>query len=161
MIFLPPITDLESDLNRKHLNLFNDHVKEGKPAFLFLYMDGCGPCEGAKEGWSQIGKVVKSNDPTVVVAQINRNLYANLHGIGGPPSGFPTFRYIRGSTIEDFDSGRSAQAFADWIDSKKPTKKSTKTLRKHRRKSTRHRHRRRHRNSRKHIKKGRRRTMRH
>ena len=36
---------------------FNGHVGSGKHIFLFLFMDGCGPCNSTKENWKNINKL--------------------------------------------------------------------------------------------------------
>jgi len=123
MIFLPPISDLETEDNKKNMKTFKEHHGSGKQIFLFLYMDGCGPCNMTKTSWKDIKKHVKKDhlkNKNVCVAEINKNLFGEIENIGSDPMGYPTLRYINnnGKTIEEYESGRSPEAFAQWIESK-------------------------------------------
>jgi hypothetical protein len=124
MIFLESIPDLNNVTNQHNINKLNEHIANGKPTFLFLYMDGCGPCNTTKEEWANI----KSHIPdgfegnNVMVAQVNKDLYNSLKGVGSDPLAFPTLRYIEGSDIEEYESGRTAEALAGWIKGKKTAK---------------------------------------
>jgi hypothetical protein len=125
MIFLPPITDLNSEENKKNMEIFKEHIGSGKQGFLFLYMDGCGPCNMTKESWKDINKHVKKqnlSNNNVIVAEINKDLFNEMKNIGTDPMGFPTLRYINknGKIIEEYESSRTPQAFAAWIESKLP-----------------------------------------
>uniref|UniRef100_A0A6C0HC18 Thioredoxin domain-containing protein n=1 Tax=viral metagenome TaxID=1070528 RepID=A0A6C0HC18_9ZZZZ len=125
MRFLEPITDLNGEDNEKNMKLFKEHIGSGKQGFLFLYMDGCGPCNATKLSWKEIPKHIKkqhlSND-NIVVAEINKNLFNEMENIGSEPMGFPTLRYIdkNGRVIEEYESSRTPQGFAEWIESKIP-----------------------------------------
>jgi hypothetical protein len=123
MIFLHPIADLESVENKKNMKTFKDHLESGKQIFLFLYMDGCGPCNMTKTSWKDIKKHVNKDhlkNKNVCVAEINKNLFGEIENIGSDPMGYPTLRYINnnGKIIEEYESGRSPEAFAQWIESK-------------------------------------------
>jgi len=125
MIFLEPITDLNNDDNKKNMEIFKKHHDSGKQCFLFLYMDGCGPCDMTKLSWKDIRKYIKKQNLTnnnIIVAQINKNLFEEMKNIGAEPMGFPTLRYINknGKVIEEYESSRTPQAFAQWIESKIP-----------------------------------------
>ena len=109
------------------ISKFNNDVGKGKHIYLFVYMDGCGPCEATKLQWAQIMKHLKpevlKND-TVVIAKINQKLFNTLKNVGKEPMGYPCLRYIKGMTVQEYeDSGiskidRSPESFAEWIDSK-------------------------------------------
>jgi len=123
MIFLEPVPDLNTDHNKRNMAQFNKHVGSGKQAFLFLYMDGCGPCNMTKQSWAEIQHHVKKphlSNNNVIVAQINKDLFNNMQHIGQEPMGFPTLRYInhKGKVIEEYESGRRPEDFAMWIESK-------------------------------------------
>jgi hypothetical protein len=132
MIFLEPITDLIEEKNKKNMALLKQHHNSGKQCFLFLYMDGCGPCNMTKESWKDINKHIKkqhlSND-NVIVAEINKDLFDEMENIGTEPMGFPTLRYInnKGKIVEEYESSRTPQAFAQWIESKIPRVHHKKT----------------------------------
>ena len=123
MIFLEPIADLTDEKNKKNMEIFKQHIGSGKQGFLFLYMDGCGPCNMTKESWKDINKYVKKQHLTnsnIVVAEINKDLFKEMENIGAEPMGFPTLRYINknGKIVEEYESSRTPQAFAQWIESK-------------------------------------------
>lgn len=125
MIFLEPITDLNTKKENDDMELFKKHIENGKQGFLFLYMDGCIPCTMTKKNWENIHKHIRpenlSND-NVMVAQINKNFYHDLKNVGDEPMGFPTFRYINhnGKIVEEYESGRNPEDFAAWIETKLP-----------------------------------------
>jgi hypothetical protein len=125
MIFLEPISDLNSEENQKNMEILKKHHDSGKQCFLFLYMDGCGPCDMTKLSWKDINKHIKKqhlSNNNVIVAQINKNLFDQMKNIGSEPMGFPTLRYINnnGKIVEEYESSRTPQAFAQWIESKIP-----------------------------------------
>jgi hypothetical protein len=125
MIFLEPIADLNSKDNQKNMAIFKQHHSSGKQCFLFLYMDGCGPCNMTKESWKDINKHIKKHNLSnnnVIVAEINKDLFGEMENIGAEPMGFPTLRYInnRGGIVEEYESSRTPEAFAQWIESKIP-----------------------------------------
>ncbi len=120
MNFLLPITDDTTEENKKNLEELNRHLQEKKPTFLFIYMDGCGPCDSTKEQWEHIKDYVEEDvkKADVIVAQVNKNLFNKLDNVGPEPSGFPTLRYIDNGNIEEYESGRSSHALAGWITGK-------------------------------------------
>ena len=133
MIFLKPITDLNGDENQKNLATFKGHIASGKQGFLFLYMDGCGPCNMTKEAWKDINKHIKKqhlSNNNVIVAEINKDLFEEMENIGSEPMGFPTLRYINknGKIVEEYESSRSPEAFAQWIESKITTPQYNKQM---------------------------------
>jgi thiol-disulfide isomerase/thioredoxin len=125
MIFLPSIDNLNTEDSKRNLEHFKKHIGSGKQGFLFVYMDGCGPCIMTKPAWADINKHIKKehmHNDNVIVAQINKDLFSELQNVGNNPSGFPTIRYVNknGKIVEEYKSARSAQAFAEWIESKLP-----------------------------------------
>jgi len=129
MIFLPTITDLNNEENINNFKKFNQHLSSGKQCFLFLYMDGCYPCKMTKLSWAKIpGCIKKENlkNKNVMVAEINENLFGKMKNVGNSPRGFPTLRYIdkNGKIVEEYESGRDPQDFADWIESKLTKKRA-------------------------------------
>jgi len=127
---------------------FVDGVKDGKHIFLFLFMDGCGPCNSTKEKWKNIlgengtldKKYIDNDD--IIVAKINKDLFEKLGNIGHSPSGFPSLRYIKNNgtgknnpLVEEYENSgikpldRSGESFAAWIDSKMKGSKNKKASR--------------------------------
>ena len=64
----------------KQIQHFNNELNKGKHTFLFLYMDGCGPCNSTKPNWDEIGKYLKEEhlkNDKIIVAKINQKLLKN------------------------------------------------------------------------------------
>ena len=106
---------------------FNNRVGEGNHIFLFLFMDGCGPCNETKPNWKRIEKMIKQshgNRDDVVVAAINQKLFEGLKSAGKEPMGYPCLRYIKGPSVEEYEDSiiqnkdRSTESFINWIESK-------------------------------------------
>jgi hypothetical protein len=106
---------------------FNNDIGSGKHIFLFLFMDGCGPCNETKPKWKKIQKMIKNsngNRDDVVVAAINQKLFQNLESAGKEPMGYPCLRYIKGPSVEEYEDckiqnkDRSTESFINWIESK-------------------------------------------
>ena len=122
------------------LTKFNDGVKAGKHTFLFLFMDGCSPCNDTKPNWTNIKKYLKREHAQIgeiVVAQINQNLFKELQNVGKEPMGYPCFRYIKNHTIEEYENcgiaktDRTTESFTEWIDSKLKGHVKNKTQKAH------------------------------
>lgn len=110
------------------LDLLNSHVNNGKHAFIFLFMDGCGHCEDALPKWKQIendmGDEYKDNDD-VMVAAVNKEVLGSMPYVEGV-NGFPTIKYIfqgnnkkRNEDYEDSSivtKDRSTSSFINWIE---------------------------------------------
>ena len=119
-LYIDPTIDNHEQL----IDTFNDHVKSKKHIFLFLFMDGCGPCNETKPKWNNIKKYLKNdyaNNNDLVISAINQKLFNKLNAIGNEPMGYPTLRYINAPMIEEYEDAdiskkdRSTESFADWI----------------------------------------------
>jgi len=106
---------------------FNNDLGSGKHIFLFLFMDGCGPCNQAKPQWKKMQKMFKNshgNREDVVVAAINQKLFEKLNNAGKEPMGYPCLRYIKGPSVEEYEDSsiqnkdRTTESFINWIESK-------------------------------------------
>jgi hypothetical protein len=135
-----PYIDPKMPNYKNLLTKFNDGVKAGKHTFLFLFMDGCGPCKDTKPNWNNIKKYLKkehAQNGEIVVAQINQNLFKELQNVGKEPMGYPCFRYIKNHTTEEYENcgiaktDRSAESFTEWIDSKLKGRAINKTKKAH------------------------------
>lgn len=109
------------------LENFNKSISSGKKVFLFLFMDGCGPCNETKPEWKKFQEQLKNKsqkNEVVVATAINQALFDKLVGAGSEPMGYPCLRYINGKTIEEYEDAnienkdRSAGSFIKWVDSK-------------------------------------------
>ena len=135
------IDPLMSDYQNEIKN-FNNRVDEGNHIFLFLFMDGCGPCNETKPKWKKIQKMIKQshgNREDVVVAEINQKLFENLNNAGKEPIGYPCLRYIKGPSLEEYEDSniqnkdRTTESFINWIESKiQKQRGGRKTRRTHR-----------------------------
>jgi ribosomal protein L34 len=105
----------------------NNDVGSGKHIFLFLFMDGCGPCNQTKPQWKKIQKMLKNshgNREDVVIATINQKLFENLKNAGKEPMGYPCLRYIKCPSVEEYEDSsiqnkdRTTESFINWIESK-------------------------------------------
>jgi hypothetical protein len=123
--------EIDPDINgyENFIQNFNEDVGSGKHVFLFLFMDGCGPCNETKPQWKKIHKLLKKynksqNYDDLVVASINQKLFDKLNGTGAEPMGYPCLRYIKGPKIEEYEDSnvknkdRTAESFINWIESK-------------------------------------------
>jgi thiol-disulfide isomerase/thioredoxin len=110
--------------SEKIKDLIHD-VESNKDVFLFVFMEGCGPCNMTKPEWKKLEKL---NQDGAVVALLNQKLLYQkeykdqdenkklLSLIGPEPSGFPTLRYIKGKKHHpDYESSRTKEAFEKWI----------------------------------------------
>ena len=68
-----------------------------KPVFLFLFLEGCGPCMHAKKTWDANKHALESkykNTDDLVVARVNQSNMKYLDRAGSSPIGFPTLRFV-------------------------------------------------------------------
>lgn len=130
--------------NKDDIELFNKHIKDGKDAFVLIYLEGCGPCNETRPEWKKIENVTKkkySDNDNVMVADIDQELLKDIKGLNVQPKGFPTMIYIndKGNKIEDYEDSsidkkdRTIDSFADWINSKISSMKGGKKTKKNRR----------------------------
>jgi len=119
--------------NRADLEPFKAAIRAGKPVFVLVYMEGCGPCNATRPEWAKLKNADLKGD--IVIADIDRTL---LEDLAIPKlaniQGFPSMKYIKGDIMEDYEGGRTIDDFVRWIRSKQHG-----GGRRHR---TRHRHRR-------------------
>jgi len=102
----------------------NKAIRSNNHVFLFLFMEGCGHCVRTKPEWKKIPGHFHHPHKDVVLAEVDQALFSKLHGVGKEPMGYPCFRYIHGSTIEDYENSdmankdRTAASFSKWIEKK-------------------------------------------
>jgi hypothetical protein len=111
----------------KLLEQFIKDVKNKKHIFLFLFLEGCGPCNNTKPNWKKIKDSLSNDikDEKVIIAEIDQKMFEKLGGnVGKEPMGYPCLRYIHGDKIEEYDDcniekkDRSTESFVKWIESK-------------------------------------------
>ena len=138
-----PVIHIPSHGNNEQMTQINDHVHSGKPAFVLLHMDSCGPCRQTRPEWMKLEDKYSSHPDIgifdVEMAQIEHINHPELKEV----SGFPTMRYIKNNQCEDYEScssirpDRSYDSFLKWIESKegKLKLKGGKVKRKYKRKT--------------------------
>jgi hypothetical protein len=113
--------------DKKKIKNLNNAIKSGKHIFLFIFMDGCGPCNNTKPSWADIKNkmdpyLLKRHDISIV--EINQELFKFVENIGKEPMGYPTLRYVYKSKSEEYEDSeienkdRSTESFVKWINSK-------------------------------------------
>lgn len=133
------IQDNHNGTNQHIIDEINKLLKNGKNVFLFVYMNGCGPCNSTIPQWDNIpnnlNEHVKHQDDIVTV-RINKDLFPLLQNMGSEPAGFPSLRHVNNNQVEEFEdwnpqSGikdRSTDSFVEWIEDKISKKKGVKKL---------------------------------
>ena len=110
--------------NKTPIEELNDAITHNKPIFLLIYMEGCGPCNSTRPEWSKIKNVMRvlKGDKNIFIVDIDRALIDKVKTKS--PRGFPTMRYIKGKTEEDFEDStvknkdREVDNFIEWIELK-------------------------------------------
>ena len=133
---------IHSSNDKSEINKLNTHINQGKPAFVLIFMEGCGPCNITRPEWGKL-KNVLPKDENVLVADVDQTVLDQLTSIKEKPLGFPTMLYIEGNQVENYEGGRTITDFVKWIQGKKKmeqkggksrksrrTKKSKKRIRK-------------------------------
>jgi hypothetical protein len=124
----PEETDIESKIDG-----LNNDISSGKQIFLFLYMDGCGPCNETKPQWKSIEDKLKTSESLngdVTIAMINQKFFEKLINAGNEPMGYPSLRYIKEPVVEEYeesdipDKDRTTKSFIEWIESKTSKKQN-------------------------------------
>jgi thiol-disulfide isomerase/thioredoxin len=115
----------------KNIAKLNNAINKGDDVFLFINADWCGHCKTVKPEWAKLYKT--KYGPSVVIANVNSELYKGITNFGPDVEGFPDLRYInkaKGIT-EKFensklpDTNRTFNAFVQWIKSKTSNKNNT------------------------------------
>ena len=138
--------------NKEHTKHVNNDIKDGKHVFVFVFMDGCGPCNETIPQWDAMRSRINNFGPNLSVSRIDKDLFGDLNNAGEEPMGYPTLRYINNGTVQDYEKSglsepkRETGSFLEWIKSKiksssssrkknKQSKKNKKSKKKKTRKS--------------------------
>ena len=108
----------------KNMTKLNNAINKGDDVFIFVNADWCGHCKTVKPEWVKLYKT--KYGPTVIIANVNSELYKDITDFGPDIEGFPDFRYInkKKGINEKFensglpDTNRSFSAFDKWIKAK-------------------------------------------
>ena len=111
---------IHSSNDKESMKKLNHHIKKGKPAFILIYMEGCGPCNETRPEWGKLENVISSlkNDEGTMIADVDQSLLNHLDSIKEKPMGFPTMLYIKGNQGENYEGGRTINDFVKWIQEK-------------------------------------------
>jgi len=106
--------------NKEKIEKLNQHIRKGNPAFVLIYMEGCGPCNATRPEWGKLENVLSrfQKDENVMIADVNEEVLPQLKSIKKTPVGYPTILYIQGDLVKDYEEDRSIDAFVKWIRSK-------------------------------------------
>jgi len=110
------------------LNLLNNHVSQGKNAFILVYSDSCGHCIEVLPKWYKIETLLKDkykNIDSMMVASVNVELLSKIPYFGNV-DGVPTMKYIydSGKKLETYEDSavvnkdRETNSFIQWIEIK-------------------------------------------
>jgi hypothetical protein len=113
-------THIRSSKDKEQIKDLNHHIKKGKPTFVLIYMEGCGPCNATRPEWGKLENVLSSlkNDKGIMIADVDQSLLDHLDSIKEKPMGFPTMLYIQGNQVENYEGGRTIADFVKWIKEK-------------------------------------------
>ena len=127
------------DDNDSQLPILKQHVHNPKnKVFLFIYLDGCHPCNQVKPIWDQIPHFHNSIQPkneNVIVAKINQKHYPQLD-LGPNPPAYPSiFHFLNMKKKNEIFPKQSPMEFIKWINVNLKKKPKTRKRRKIRKKS--------------------------
>ena len=105
----------------------NKYIDSGKPVFMLIYMEGCGPCIASRPEWAKLehtlgGQYGKTQPYKIIIADINTDFAPLIHKIK-QPNAFPSILYVSGDKMENYedsainDKRRDVDCFMNWIES--------------------------------------------
>lgn len=111
--------DKNSDITLEKLS--KDIESGDVHTYLFLYWKDCGHCKMAYNDWKKFEEVIANNSTGKHSAYAIEQLGASelsdelLNDIGGPATGFPTFRYVYGRKSQDYNGERDIESLKGWM----------------------------------------------
>ena len=120
-----PVIHIPKDANMNHIQHMNEHLDSGKPSFVLIYMDGCGPCSQTRPEWLKLEDMF-SHDDDIGIIDVEMHNLNSIHPneLKENVVGFPTMRYIKNGVCEDYEqcdglkTDRSYDSFIEWIKKK-------------------------------------------
>lgn len=116
--------------NESSINVLKEYIKNNKPVFILIYLDGCGPCNITRPEWkkletqynelfSHLSKNDTNNiDNDILIVDMNQellNTYFNNELVFNDITGFPTIRYIKNNKYQNYNNNRRVNDFKNWI----------------------------------------------
>lgn len=116
---------IHSSNDKNEINKLNSHIKKGKPAFVLIFMEGCGPCNMTRPEWGKLKNVLPNyqKDDNVMIADVDQTVLDQLTSIKEKPVGFPTMLYIERNQVDNYEGGRTITDFVKWIQEKNGKRK--------------------------------------
>lgn len=90
-------------IEKERIEILKKGITDGKPVFLLIYMNGCGPCNEIKPEWYKFEDKHKTDDNIVIVNIEQESVEDVSDLIGESPLGFPCIRYISNGKVEDYE----------------------------------------------------------
>ena len=122
-LFLPKVVSAVTTLNSK--NFDSIALDKTKNVLVKFYAPWCGHCKTLAPKYEVVAKTF-AGDKNVVIASLNADEAEN-RGIGSKydVQGFPTLKFFPAGSDEpiDYEGGREAQSFVDYINEKAGTKR--------------------------------------
>jgi len=117
-----PVIHIPPRAGDEHIHAMNEHIDNGNPAFVLLYMEGCGPCGMTRPEWLKLNDKYSKNDNIGIIdiemSEIDKITHPKLKA---DVMGFPTMRYVKNNVCEDYEkckglkTDRSYKSFLEWI----------------------------------------------
>lgn len=107
--------------NKKKIDNLKKAIDNNSNVFVFIYMEGCGHCDDAKDEWAEFDKSMENKSNVETYAVINTLCGTMMTSdafdgkLGTPPTGFPTFRYIHSGNVDEYNGNRNKDAFENWV----------------------------------------------
>ena len=122
-----PVIHIPSKMNqtkmKDHASAINKFLKNGKNAFVLIYMDGCGPCMSTHPEWKKLASKFANQDD-IGVFDVEASNLANIdhEGLKRNIAGYPTMRHVHGDSVNEYEKcenishDRTHESFVDWIE---------------------------------------------
>ena len=116
MVFI----SIHSSNDKYQIKKLNDYINKGKPTFILIYMEGCGPCNETRPEWKKLENVLSNyaKNENIVIADVDQELLERLPSIKEKPMGFPTILYLKQQKADNYEGGRTIKDFVEWIKEK-------------------------------------------
>ena len=118
--------------NEAGIDELNVAIEEGKPTYVLVYLEGCGPCNMTRPEWA---KLASKDLGDVVIADVDSSLADKIKAMKAPVLGYPTIVAFmeKGAKVENFEDvmqaspERKVENFVMWIQKGKQSGGKSKT----------------------------------
>lgn len=108
--------ETEDDKITKMPSLLKNMNDSKKPVFVLLFLDGCGPCNEARNEWKKLPENFNDQE-NIIIASVNSD-YMDELPLKTKPNSFPTIKYIKSPSKEITmvdDGPRTTESFSKFI----------------------------------------------